>query len=105
MISDLKSQQFQAAISNATETNQTDFDAKFISKLLDNPRFMIFLTVLGSMTILLSLRPPFLYKLEIDKKRPWRATYSLSWRTFLVFILLGMLSCLIPEMPIWNFWQ
>lgn len=95
---DLKTKQFAQVLSTvpsgvpvATQCKQLVFSVSH------NPVLRGLVVGLGSLFLLLLIRPPFVLSFEYDKTRPWKGRSCLSWVSmFAVATLAAAAAVIIP---------
>ena len=100
MDQDLKSQHF-SAVFTAIAPDESAFasSTKRVCGLIQGNGYVIaFLTALLSVLIILCLRPPFILRFDVDKRRPWQATTEISWLAVgAIGFTVGITAALLPR--------
>ena len=96
---DLKTQQFAQVLSAVPTANiPAGIQCRrFLVTTSKNPALRALFVGIGSLFILLLVRPPFVLSFEYDKTRPWRGCSRLSWLSVvLVTTIMAAIAALVP---------
>jgi hypothetical protein len=86
---DLKSQQFVAVFS-AVDADRNYFSStgQLLGTVGENRIAVGVVAGVAVVFVLLCLRPPFVLKFKVDRRRPWRAETEFSWLSVFAIALL-----------------